>query len=528
MSRPKRSKQEYKADGTPKRGYGEGWLIPPGNGYRFYTAAWKETVDGASRIRKKSTGTTDMDEATKVLDRIIEGVKARRVHDYEEAERESIKRERKDINAIRSGEKTLAVRDAMEALNDANTGLGTKTLQSYASTMRGFVAWLDRSRKRSGGASVELRQIGMQTVLDYLDFKRQQGTVPVTRKTIFLTIKGVFKNVAAAEERCKADRAMDGHKIGVTLPWPRLELAEDKWWTVSLDAQMPLVFNQEDATKAAPLPRKAFTLEELHKVLKADMDEEMRLYLRIGAQTGMRPGDAAMLKVGDAQQVRLDEGKTGRLIFVPSKTGRRSSAYVDTALGQELHDLIAKLPHAKKDGAYLMPTIAATYQRDPSRLARLVNRVLEQAGFDTRDGGNGVKQRSVYSYYSFRMTVARFWATANLSDAAAALGHSRPGSTTRSYAQGAKLEEDREAEAAAWDRWYHSIDGKAAGSPQNVFAVRAGEVGRDDVEDAQKPVYDAVATMLQSLKPQTLRAIASEALRLAMANTIKAGAKAAS
>jgi len=528
MSRPKRSKQEYKADGTPKRGYGEGWLIPPGNGYRFYTAAWKETVDGASRIRKKSTGTTDMDEATKVLDRIIAGVKARRVHDYAEAERVAIENERKDINAITPGDKTLTVREAMDALTDGSSALSPKTLTNYASIMRCFVKWLDTKRKSRGGASVEMRNIGMQTVVDYLDFKRQEGVCPNSRKVIFLSIKGVFANIAAAEERFKSDRTTDGHKIGVMLPWPRLDLAEDKWWTVSLDAQMPLVINQSDGTKAVPAPRRAFTLEELHRVLEADMDEEMRLYLRIGAQTGMRPGDAAQLKIGDAEQVRLDEGKTGRLVFIPRKTGRRSSAYVDTALGRELHDLIAKLPHAKKDGAYLMPTIAATYQRDPSLVARLVNRVLEQAGFDTRSGCNGVKQRSVYSYYSLRMTVARFWATANLSDAAAALGHSRPGSTTRSYAQGAKLEEDREAEAAAWERWYHSIDGKAAGSPQNVFAVRAGEVGREDVEDAQKPVYDAVAAMLGSLKPQTLRAIASEALRLAMANTIKAGAKAAS
>lgn len=135
--------------------------------------------------------------------------------------------------------------------------------------------------------------------------------------------------------------------------------------------------------------RRALSLEESAKVL--DIAEgEIRRIIAIGLFTGLRLGDACQLKWRDVSDttVRVKTSKTGAPVAIP------------------IHPrLKAILGKRGKDSEYISPEIAATYERNDSRVSKLVRRVFEAAGIETNEkrGGWG-KARPTASFHSLRHT----------------------------------------------------------------------------------------------------------------------------
>ena len=236
----------------------------------------------------------------------------------------------------------------------------------------------------------------------------------------------------------------------------------------------------------------------------------MKLLLKLGAFTGARLNDCVHLRFG--ANVKLAEN---RITIVPRKTGKRSKVYVDTALTEVLRDELGKLPQSSEDGAELFPRLAGVYDASPSYLAKRIHRVFVKAGIVKEDGGkptDGVNRRAEYGFHSFRYSRAAVMGAASIEAARLALGHSNE-TMTRSYVNGAKAQAAREREA---ERMAAALEGGARKADGGVFAALAA-IGGAIVPEGEEAVYNAVCAMLRELAPETLRAVASTALKLSAA-----------
>ncbi len=124
--------------------------------------------------------------------------------------------------------------------------------------------------------------------------------------------------------------------------------------------------------------KRPFTIEELKLILETAAGE-MRTLLMIGTFTGLRLGDAATL--------RWDETDLARAIIrrVPRKTARTGKPVIigiPTILGEHLAAL-------SRRGQFVMPNIAARYERDESTLCQDIQAHLKSCGIETVAPGTG-------------------------------------------------------------------------------------------------------------------------------------------
>lgn len=508
-----------------EREWGSGWLMKRG---RVYIACWKYN----GKVYRRTTKTTNQREAEARLDEYVSPFKAARAGRHAEAVAEVVSAGEERVRREMANLPALMIRDAYTVLEYIVTlhddkgnvvtdkdekpklAISPMTLIGYKHRLDEFCKWLNNNRV--GGDGVEMREIGLESIKAFLKAKVNEGVTIKTRQQIAMKLKKTFQRIADAEGVRTSDKSALDQMTFAGKPLSRLNeiKVEHRWWCKNIFELDECKAYHGEVIAAQSCGRKPLTRDELHRLLdNTDNATDVWLLLRIGAQTGLRLGDCANLKFGT--NVRLNEGRTGRVVVSPSKTGTRSLAFVDTALGEELHRIISALPNAGKDGEYLMPRLHDLYNNHPSLVAQLVTRAFIDAGFEVNvEIGSGIRRRSVYGFHSLRYTVAGVMASSgvNLETAAGALAHSNI-STTRGYFNKEKTEEQREAEASAWAAWYNGTADASA-----FKQVTAGAISREAVADNQLPVYDAVCAMLKGLKPETLKAVASEALRLAMAN----------
>jgi integrase len=165
---------------------------------------------------------------------------------------------------------------------------------------------------------------------------------------------------------------------------------------------------------AAESKRRAFTLNEIKRILKACGDDtEWRGLVLFGLYLGQRLGDLAKLTW---RAVDLDSGEVA---FTTRKTGRR----IVLPLVQPLADYLASLPASDNPNAFIFPR-AASAKRTAS-LSNQFREILVEAGLvqplprghkSTGKGRSQAREASEISFHSLRHSAVTMLKAAGVSD----------------------------------------------------------------------------------------------------------------
>ena len=159
--------------------------------------------------------------------------------------------------------------------------------------------------------------------------------------------------------------------------------------------------------------RRALTDGEIAKIINA-AEGEYKALIIIGARTGLRLGDACRLRwedFGGDGVLRVKTSKTGALVALPGAKLKRELLGIFNAEAQGRRGITRaeRAAQAVARGVrgedFIMPEIAATYERDAALICKHLHKVFLKAGIKT-----GIKQRGWSkarpdaSYHSLRHT----------------------------------------------------------------------------------------------------------------------------
>lgn len=219
-------------------------------------------------------------------------------------------------------------------------------LERYAGQLGAFVTW--------AGAKLDIRAVGDEMAERYAKELASKSAANTYNKHLN-TLSAVWKAIGRARR----------------LPNPWADLPRKR-----LDTHV----------------RRALSPEEVEKVINA-AEGEWRALMLIGARTGLRLGDACRLtweKFEADGVLRVMTTKTGAPVALPG-----------TAIKAELERAIG----AGERKGEIMPTIAAMYRADPSRVAKGVKAIFTAAGIKTSAKEKGWKKsRPDASFHSLRHT----------------------------------------------------------------------------------------------------------------------------
>ena len=142
--------------------------------------------------------------------------------------------------------------------------------------------------------------------------------------------------------------------------------------------------------------RRALTDGEIAKIINAAEGEYKALVI-IGARTGLRLGDACRLRwedFGGDGVLRVKTSKTGALVALPGTELKRELLGIFNAEAQG---------RRVRGEDFIMPEIAATYERDAALICKHLHKVFLKAGIKTGIKEKGwSKARPDASYHSLR------------------------------------------------------------------------------------------------------------------------------
>lgn len=145
--------------------------------------------------------------------------------------------------------------------------------------------------------------------------------------------------------------------------------------------------------KVNSISKKPLTKEEFVSIMQV-AEGEIKLLLIIGFYTGLRLGDACLLKWKD---VNL---KTGMFNITPNKTKGHDKT-VDIPIHSILYEILRRI--YSTDGEYVLPITAATYLKDPAAVSKKIQKTFVNAGIKTtEERKRGVKNATVYGFHSLR------------------------------------------------------------------------------------------------------------------------------
>jgi integrase len=175
--------------------------------------------------------------------------------------------------------------------------------------------------------------------------------------------------------------------------------------------------------------RRELTIDELRKVCQAAMGE-LKTLLALGIYSGLRLGDCATLRWGEVDLPR-------RMIRrIPNKTGRRNPKPVIVPIHPILREMLLETPLNKR-GEYVLPEMAALYNRRTDMVTDLVQRHFKACGITLHKPGTGISgKRAVIEvgFHSLRHTFVSLCRESNapLAVVESIVGHSNP-AMTRHY-----------------------------------------------------------------------------------------------
>jgi integrase len=129
--------------------------------------------------------------------------------------------------------------------------------------------------------------------------------------------------------------------------------------------------------------RRELTVAELRAIL-GRASGDLGVLLLIGAATGLRLGDCCTLTWGEVDLTR------GIIRRVPNKTARRGGKPVLLGIPATLHERLSSI---RRRTGYVLPVMAARYERDPSLVTNAVKAHVLDCGIDVHAPGTGERIR---------------------------------------------------------------------------------------------------------------------------------------
>jgi integrase len=181
--------------------------------------------------------------------------------------------------------------------------------------------------------------------------------------------------------------------------------------------------------RIAAQSRRELTIDELKKVCQAATGE-LRTLFALGIYSGLRLGDCASLRWGEVELAR------GMIRRIPNKTARRNPKPVIVPIHPVLCEALSGTP-ANERGEYVLPEIAALYNRRTDLVTDMVQRHFKSCGFKLHKPGTGKDgKRAVVDvgFHSLRHTFVSLCRESNapLAVVESIVGHSNP-AMTRHY-----------------------------------------------------------------------------------------------
>ena len=379
------------------RANGQGTLEMHG---RIWRARW--TVDGKTFTR--STGTSDKREAVKRLAEFTAPFRLKSEKETLEGIAAKVQGVTAELKAYHDAQPALALADGFEAYRTAEVrpDSGTRTMAGYECYYNGLLSWLAANRP----AYREMREVTATDAQAYAaDFIQGHSAGTFNKHITFL--KCLWRTVADAD----ADGA--GGRLAAKLtgnPWERIR------------KRLHVVH-----------ARRELTVDELNRLYEST-DGEMRMLFAVGIYTGLRLGDAARLDWGSVDLTR------GWITKVAHKRERHvNGKMMAVAIHPVLAGMLAETPPARRTG-YVMPTLAATYERDSAALTNRIKAVFEGCGIATTTTDETTGRAMVdVGFHSLRHTFVSLSANAGTPMAVvqAMVGHSSAAMTRHYYHESA-------------------------------------------------------------------------------------------
>lgn len=307
------------------------------------------------------------------------------------AQAQSVEERIKRLQAVANGAKPVTLGEFVEVWKESprRRDCSAEMLERYESQIRQFVAW--------AGEGVDVRAVN-----DDMAERYAKHLAKMSGNTY-------NKHLNTLEAAWKAA----GRTAGI----------EDNPW-----AELPR--RRQEAHR-----RRNLAPQEVAAILAA-AEGEWRGLIEIGLHTGLRLGDACRLTWdafrGDGT-VEVVTGKTGAVVKLPSAG---------------LLDALGMAGQALPSG-YVLPDVAAIYNRDPATVSKRVGQIFERAGIERKIKEKGwSKARADASFHSLRHTFVTKAIEAGVPAAIvrALVGHSTAAMTDRySHISG-------EAVAAAFEK----------------------------------------------------------------------------
>jgi integrase len=234
-----------------------------------------------------------------------------------------------------------------------NATASRSTTNSYKRVWRGFLSWL----KDNYPEKVYLNEISEVIAEEYMTRVWKKGVAEQTYNENIKVLRSMFNVI--------------GKSAGLTT---------NVWKAVK-------------KIKVNSISKKPLTKEDFVSIMKV-AEGEIKLLLIIGFYTGLRLGDACLLKW---DEVNL---KTGLFKITPSKT-RGHDKTVDIPIHGILLEILQRI--YPSENTYVLPTVAASYSKDPGAVSKKIQKTFIKAGIKTtEERKRGVKDATVYGFHSLR------------------------------------------------------------------------------------------------------------------------------
>ena len=410
----------------------------------------------------QSTGTGDKREAEKILAGIVAPFAAK--SDAERLENLAVKIEgrKAEIRRYEDSKPALALADGFEAYRRSRErpDTGAATLDMYESQYNRLVRWV----ADNAPDAKEMRNFTRATADAFADYIA--GELSANSFNKYITLFRRMWDVLADEGR----------------------ITENPW-------------NKIRHKILATHTRRELTIEELARVCGA-VDGEMRLLFAVGIYTGLRLGDCALMDWGS-----IDLGRN-RIMTIPRKTARHAHGKpVLIPLHPTLAAMLAEISPDERTG-YLLPELAAMYEKDSAKLSRRIQAVFTGAGIKTQTTAKGERARLDVGFHSLRHTFVSLSANAGapLAVVQAIVGHSNPAMTRHYY-----HESETALQSAVAALPSISLDG-AQGAETDPCALPSPVTADEPADGADAPQGELCALLatIGKLDARALRTVRAE------------------
>lgn len=349
-----------------------------------WLARWYVYTPQGKRLRKSQMIVADdLDGARDKLRELTEGNALMSAEKDLKRDMERLQGVKAEIQRFKDSRPALSLADMFAAYEDSPDRpqkSGCDTMRQYEMQIGRFVAWVSEHYPEA----TEMRQVSKEVATEFLSYIGKTLS-PNTYNKYATLLRAVWRTLGETA-RCKYN----------------------PWEGVRRKAQ-----SEENG-------RRALTIEELTRVCST-LTGEMRVLFALGLYTGLRLGDCALMDWGTVDMVR-------RVIVTTPRKTKKKKTVVEIPLHPVLYAILDETPTRRRTG-YLMPDMAATYERDTSAVAARIRRVFEAAGFKTQAEVDGYANAvAKVGFHSLRHTFVSLMGNAGapLALVQSIVGHSNP------------------------------------------------------------------------------------------------------